>query len=241
MLENYLAKTNKPLVVVLTGSGISAESGIPTFRDKDGLWEGYDPREVATPEAFEANPELVLRFYNERRHAANAVEPNAAHKALVELEEQYNVIIVTQNVDNLHERAGSGQVIHLHGEINKARSTADPNLIYDIGDQAINIGDQCDKGSQLRPHIVWFGEPVPMIPLAEEITRRADHVLVVGTSLLVYPAAGLIHAAPADTPRYVVNPEMPELPRQSNVRLYEEKATTGVPKLVQSLKNGAQA
>ncbi len=177
---------------------MSAPSGLATFRDSNGLWANHRVEDVATPEAWHRNPQLVLDFYNQRRAQACAAEPNAGHRALVELERRYAVVVITQNVDNLHERAGSSRVIHLHGELTKARSTADETLVYDIGAKPIQLGDTCARGSQLRPHIVWFGEAVPLIELAADELRDASKVLVVGTSLQVYPAAGLVSYAPAE-------------------------------------------
>jgi NAD-dependent deacetylase len=182
----------KKKIVVLSGAGISAESGIATFRDSNGLWEGHNVMDVASPEGWQKNPKLVLDFYNERRKNGLTAQPNAGHLALVKLEEKYDVVIITQNVDNLHERAGSTHVIHLHGELFKSRSTADENLVYDIQGWELKLEDVCEKGSQLRPHIVWFGEMVPMIEKAIIEASLADIFIVVGTSLLVYPAAGLI-------------------------------------------------
>jgi NAD-dependent protein deacetylases, SIR2 family len=183
-------------VVVLSGAGISAESGLQTFRGADGLWEGHRVEDVATPEAWAADPGLVLEFYNKRRRAVREAEPNVAHRALVDLERAYDVRIVTQNVDDLHERAGSSQVLHLHGEVLKARSTRNPRLVWHLGERDIKLGDVCELGSQLRPHIVWFGEMVPAMDDAVELVAEADVLLVVGTSLQVYPAAGLVFEAP---------------------------------------------
>lgn len=222
-------------IVVLSGSGISAESGIPTFRDAGGLWEGYDVMEVATPEAWARNPELVLDFYNQRRKAAVKAMPNPGHLALVELEKYYDVVIVTQNVDNLHEKAGSKNVIHLHGELTKCRSTADETLIYDIGGKEIKLGDVCEKGSQLRPHIVWFGEMVPMMEVAYAEAMSADALIVVGTSLQVYPAAGLLYYVGHDVPVYIVDPHTPEYHSAPNITPIQEPASTGLPKLVKQL------
>ncbi len=222
-------------IVVLSGAGISAESGLKTFRDSDGLWEGYDVMEVATPEGWAKNSSLVLDFYNMRRKAALEAQPNEAHYALVQLEEKYEVHIITQNVDNLHERAGSSSVLHLHGELFKARSTADPSLIYDLKDRMLNPGDCCSKGSQLRPHIVWFGEPVPMMDTAIAITEQADLFMVTGTSLQVYPAAGLVNYVPKAAPVYVIDPNLPSLPARKNLFMIEEKACTGVPRVVEQL------
>ncbi len=189
---------SRPKIVVLSGAGMSAPSGLATFRDANGLWANHRIEDVATPEAWHRNPQLVLDFYNQRRAQACAAEPNAGHRALAELERRYEVVIITQNVDNLHERAGSTRVIHLHGELTKARSTADESLVYEIGAKPIRLGDRCERGSQLRPHIVWFGEAVPLIEDASEELRAAAKVLVVGTSLQVYPAAGLVSYAPAE-------------------------------------------
>jgi NAD-dependent deacetylase len=199
----------KQHIVVLSGAGISAESGLSTFRDNGGLWEKHSVYDVATPEAFARDPELVLRFYNERRHQLEGVQPNAAHRALAVLEKDYRVTVVTQNVDDLHERAGSTNVLHLHGELTRARSSKRKNLIYDIGYGAINLGDRCELGSQLRPHVVWFGEGVPMIEIAAETVATADHLLIVGTSLQVYPAAGLVALADPTVPVTVVDPGEP--------------------------------
>lgn len=193
-------------IVVLSGAGVSAESGLSTFRDNGGLWEQHSLYDVATPEAFQRDPELVLRFYNERRSQLADAAPNAAHRALAELEAHYRVTIITQNVDDLHERAGSSHVIHLHGKLTQARSTLDGSLLYDIGYGPINLGDQCTRGSQLRPHIVWFGEAVPMMSAAAEQMASADYLLVVGTSLQVYPAAGLVHLVRPGAPVTVVDP-----------------------------------
>ena len=189
---------SRPKIVVLSGAGMSAPSGLATFRDSNGLWANHRVEDVATPEAWRRDPALVLEFYNQRRAQACAAQPNAGHLALAELERRYEVAIVTQNVDNLHERAGSTRVIHLHGELTKARSTGDETLVYEIGAKPIRLGDRCECGSQLRPHIVWFGEDVPLIEPAAEEFRDAAKVLVVGTSLQVYPAAGLVTYAPAE-------------------------------------------
>ncbi len=220
-------------LVVLSGSGISAESGLKTFRDMGGLWEQYSVYEVATPEAFERNPELVLSFYNERRKQLDYTEPNHAHMALARLEERLPVSIITQNVDDLHERAGSSRVIHLHGELKKARSTGDSSLIYDIDSKDITLGDTCEKGFQLRPHVVWFGEPVPMMDKAMEEVSKADIFLVVGTSLNVYPAAGLLHFVSHDTPIFLVDPAEVDNPLNRKVIFIKEKATTGILKFNQ--------
>ncbi len=222
-------------VVVISGAGISAESGLKTFRGADGLWRGYRPEEVACPEAWRRNPGVVLDFYNERRKAVREARPNAAHRALVELERAYDVRIVTQNVDDLHERAGSSSVLHLHGEIRKARSTQDPTLVTDLGDRDIHLGDRCALGSQLRPHIVWFGESVPAMDEAVEMVREADVVLVVGTSLVVYPAASLVFEARKDVRRIVVNPEIPEAVAGAGFEGVAKPATVGVPEVVAGL------
>ena len=193
-------------LVVISGSGISQESGIPTFRDMGGLWKQYDFTEVASPEAWERDPELVMDFYNFRRKGVIEAKPNKAHLLLKELEKNYDVHIVTQNVDDLHERAGSSKILHLHGEIRKARSTKDSSVIVEIEGSELNIGDLCPLGSQLRPHIVWFGEAVDAIPDAVNIVKQADLLLVIGTSLQVYPAASLIHYAPAGIKKFIIDP-----------------------------------
>jgi NAD-dependent deacetylase len=225
----------KNRIVVLTGAGISAESGISTFRDSDGLWEQYRIEDVATPAAWHKNRQLVLDFYNKRRRQVLEVHPNAAHEALVRLETCYDVRIITQNIDDLHERAGSVNVLHLHGEILKSRSTADPSLTYRIPGWELNEGDRCEKGSQLRPHIVWFGEEVPMLETAAAVTATADILLVIGTSLSVYPAAGLIHYAPPHARRVLIDPNAPEV--GTDFEIIRKKAGTGVPELVESLLN----
>ncbi len=224
-------------LVVLTGAGISAESGIATFRDANGLWEGHDVMEVATPEGWRKNQALVLDFYNQRRKQAQEVLPNEGHKVLVNLEKHFHVTIITQNVDGLHEKAGSSQVIHLHGELSKSRSTANPELVYDVPGWEIKVGDKCELGSQLRPHIVWFGEAVPMIEKAARIVSKADILIIVGTSMVVYPAAGLIDYASKATPIYVVDPHLPEVAPRENLHFIEEKATVGLPKLYKKLVN----
>ncbi len=227
-------------IVVLSGAGISAESGLKTFRDAGGLWEGHEVSQVATPEAFQRDPELVLRFYNERRRQALAAQPNSAHLALVELEAHYEVHIITQNVDDLHERAGSSSVLHLHGELLKARSVARESLIIPCeGDLALG---QCgEDGQQLRPHVVWFGEAVPMIVPAAALMQEADIVLIVGTSLVVYPAAGLINYAPPKVPIFVIDPRRPTVNSTHPIEFYEEPGSTGVPKVVARLIEAAQA
>ncbi|MEM6685711.1 MAG: NAD-dependent deacylase [Bacteroidota bacterium] len=225
----------KQKIVVLTGAGISAESGIKTFRDADGLWEGHDIMEVASPTGFEKNPALVLDFYNQRRRQLKEVVPNEGHKALVTLEEKYDVTIVTQNVDNLHERAGSSKIIHLHGELSKMRGVQYPYKIYDCpGD--ISVGDVCQRGSQLRPHIVWFGEDVPMIETAVAECVQADILLIIGTSMQVYPAASLINFVPQSTPIYFIDPN-PAVNQSAyeNLTVIPEKASTGVATVVAQL------
>jgi len=222
-------------VVVISGAGISAESGLKTFRGADGLWRGYRPEEVACPEAWRRNPGLVLDFYNERRQAVREAVRNAAHRALVELERAYDVRIVTQNVDDLHERAGSSSVLHLHGEIRKARSTRSLAIVTDLGDRDIQLGDTCTLGSQLRPHIVWFGESVPAMEEATELLREADVLIVVGTSLVVYPAASLVFEARKDARRIVVNPEIPEAVAGAGFEAVAKPATVGVPEVVAGL------
>ncbi len=226
----------KQNIVILTGAGISAESGIKTFRDSDGFWENHRIEDVATYDAWLRNKELVLDFYNQRRKQLLDCEPNEAHKLLVVLEEKYNVQIITQNVDDLHERAGSTNVLHLHGELFKVRSTIDEHLIYEWKTD-LNIEDKCEKGAQLRPHIVWFGEQVPMISLAENIARTADIFIVIGTSMLVYPAAGLIHCVDYNTPKFVIDPNKPTISKFKNLEYITEKASVGVKKLVEKLMN----
>lgn len=216
-------------LVVLSGAGISAESGIPTFRDSNGLWEGFRVEDVASPEGWLRDPELVLDFYNQRRKKALEVKPNRGHEILAELEKHFDVTIVTQNVDNLHERAGSSKVIHLHGSLFESRSTKDERLVYPIDGWELKIGDTCERGSQLRPNIVWFGEMVPLMDIAVEQARYADMFIVVGTSMVVYPAAGLINYVPDDTMKYVVDPKKPEINLGiPNVRMIVDKASTGM-------------
>jgi NAD-dependent deacetylase len=215
-------------LVVLTGSGISSESGLKTFRESGGLWEDYDVMEVASLAGWQKNRELVLQFYNERRAQLEMVEPNEAHKGLVDLEKYFDVHIVTQNVDNLHERAGSKHVLHLHGILTRARSTGDPNVVYDIGYKPIRLGDCCEHGYQLRPDIVWFGEPVPVIEDAAELVTRADLFLVVGTSLVVYPAAGLINYVAAHVPVYLIDPHEVTIPVYRHIHFIREKAGAGI-------------
>jgi NAD-dependent deacetylase len=221
-------------IVILTGAGMSAESGLLTFRDGDGLWNNYRIEDVATYEAWQHNMELVMDFYNQRRKQLYEVEPNLAHFELVKLEEKYDVHIISQNVDNLHERAGSSNVLHLHGELTKARSSVDDTLVYDIKGWELKIGETCEKGSQLRPHIVWFGEAVPLMQEAIAITQEADIFIVIGTSLLVYPAASLLYYVSDDVPLYYIDPKTADI-KHRNVNMYIEKATKAVPKLVKEL------
>ena len=224
----------KKKLVVLTGAGISAESGSRTFRDSGGLWEGYDVNDVATPEAWIKNPELVLRFYNERRKNVAAAVPNAAHIGLAALEKYFDVTIITQNVDDLHERAGSTNIIHLHGEIFKMRSEYDASIIKEIKDD-IQVGDRAADGHQFRPHIVWFGEEVPMMETATKVAYHAEIFVVVGTSLVVYPAAGLINYVAMDVPKYVIDKSIPSLSAMKNLTLIEKPATEGVAELSELL------
>ena len=222
-------------LVVLTGAGISAESGIKTFRDADGLWEGHDVMEVASPEGFRANPELVLDFYNQRRRQLKEVSPNKAHHNLKELEKNFNVHIVTQNVDDLHERAGSKSVLHLHGELLKVRSTKNSNLVYDWKEDLV-LGDLCEINSQLRPHIVWFGEDVPLLEKAAEITLQADVLVIIGTSMQVYPAASLINYTKPKIPIYFIDPNPAILASQyQNLTIIKEVASLGTDKLLKLL------
>jgi NAD-dependent deacetylase len=226
---------SKRKLVVLTGAGISAESGLKTFRDSDGLWEGYDVTEVATPRGWKKNPALVLEFYNQRRKNVLDAQPNAAHTGLAELQNDFDVHIITQNIDDLHERAGSTNVLHLHGEIFKMRSELDEALVYEIrGD--IKLGDTAEDGAQLRPHIVWFEEPVYMIEEAIPIVRSADIFVVVGTSLVVYPAAGLVNYAPWPIPKYIIDKQIPYASSVYNVTGIEKPATLGVQELINLLR-----
>jgi NAD-dependent deacetylase len=224
-------------IVVLSGAGISAESGLATFRDAGGLWEGYDVMEVASIDGWRRNPGLVLEFYNMRRKAAWEAEPNDGHKALAKLEEKSDVTVITQNVDNLHEKAGSKRVIHLHGELFKCRSTKDESLVFDMKGFELKLGDKCPLGSQLRPHIVWFGEIVPMLETAAKEVMRADIFIVVGTSLQVYPAAGLIDYAADEIPKYLIDPNIPYVSPRQNLYLIEEKASVGLPRVVDEILN----
>ncbi|HUC83405.1 MAG TPA: Sir2 family NAD-dependent protein deacetylase [Flavisolibacter sp.] len=223
----------KKKLVVLTGAGISAESGLKTFRDSDGLWEGYDINEVATATAWRKNPALVQEFYNRRRQNVKEAKPNAAHFTLAKLEQDFDVQIITQNIDDLHERAGSSNVLHLHGEILKMRSEKNETLVYPV-DGDIAMGDLGEDGAQLRPHIVWFEEPVPMMEKAAEITSKADIFLIVGTSLAVYPAAGLVNYAPFDIPKFVVDKKLPSISQR--ITAIEKPATEGMKELMPLLK-----
>lgn len=225
----------KKKLVVLTGAGISAESGIKTFRDSDGLWEGHNVNDVATPEGFKNNPTLVLDFYNHRRRELKNVQPNLGHLILAELEQDFDVTIITQNVDDLHERAGSSKVVHLHGELLKVQSTKNPNHVLDWKND-LNLGDFDDDGHQLRPHIVWFGEEVPALEFAMTITEEADYLAVIGTSLQVYPAAGLIHSAPSGCPVFYIDPKPATIYNLNNsVEVIAKNATEGLPILKEKL------
>lgn len=222
-------------IIVLTGAGISAESGINTFRDSGGLWEGHDVMDVASPEGWRKNQQLVLDFYNMRRKDALKAQPNAAHTALVELSKHFDVQIITQNVDDLHERAGSTNVLHLHGKLFESRSTLNPRHIYPIEGWELNVGDKCPRGSQLRPNIVWFGEAVPMMEPATDLTSKADIFIVIGTSLQVYPAASLIDYVGPDTEVIVIDPNLPAVKKHPLLTLIAEKASTGTIRLVNEL------
>jgi NAD-dependent deacetylase len=226
---------NRKHIVVLSGAGVSAESGLKTFRDSDGLWNGYDVYEVATPDGFKKNPQLVLDFYNDRRRDVAAAKPNAAHTGLAALEKDFDVTIITQNIDDLHERAGSTKVVHLHGEIFKMRSVADAGTIYDIrGD--IKTGDMAADGTQLRPHIVWFEEEVPMMEKAVKILQDADYFVVIGTSLQVYPAASLVQYAPPFLPKFIIDKKNPAAGDYANLTVIEMAATEGMKELSKYLK-----
>lgn len=222
-------------LVVLTGAGISAESGLKTFRDSGGLWEGYRVEDVATPEAWQRDRALVLQFYNERRRAAREAQPNAAHRIVADLQNHFDVTVITQNVDDLHERGGSRHVVHLHGSLFEARSSLDPRLIYPIPGTELNVGDKCEKGSQLRPNIVWFGEAVPRMEEAAQYASIADFFLVVGTSLVVYPAAGLINYVRDETPKFIVDPHKPDIWLMPNLHFITKRATEGMKEVQQLL------
>lgn len=222
-------------IIVLTGAGVSAESGIKTFRDSGGLWEEYNIYEIATPEAWAKDHEMVLDFYNKRRKQCAETSPNPAHFALVKLEKKYDVQIITQNIDDLHERAGSKNILHLHGEIMKSQSSVDPNLIYEIKGWELKMGDLCEKGSQLRPHVVWFGEMVPNMEIASEMTADADILIIIGTSLVVYPAAGLAEITRENIPKYLIDPNDCNVTGINNLTFLKEKAGIGTPKLVEQL------
>jgi NAD-dependent deacetylase len=222
-------------IIVLTGAGMSADSGLQTFRGSDGLWEGYDIKKVATVEGWRKDPERVLEFYNKRRRQLYTVDPNKGHKALARLESKFDVTIITQNVDNLHERAGSSDVLHLHGELSKARSVKDKSLVYEIGDEDIEMGDTAEDRGQLRPHVVWFGEMVPNMEKAAQIVPKADILIVIGTSLVVYPAAGLVDYAPSDIPKYIIDPERPDIMPAKGWHHFEKRAAEGTPELVDEL------
>ncbi len=222
-------------IVILTGAGISAESGLKTFRDSDGLWEGYNIEDVATPEAWRRNPVLVQQFYNERRKSVIEAQPNAAHYALAKLEEKYDVTIITQNIDDLHERGGSTNVVHLHGIITRSQSSKDSTLTYPIDGWEIKMDETCELGSPLRAHVVWFGEDVPMIETAARICQQADVFILIGSSLAVYPAAGLVNYVPRHVPKYIVDPKIPQMSGNSTFIKIEEKASVGVPSLVTDL------
>jgi len=223
-------------LVVFTGAGISQESGIKTFRDSGGLWEDYKISDVCSPEAWKKDPELVLDFYNKRREQILNARPNSAHKAITSLEKYFEVQIITQNIDDLHERAGSTNVLHLHGEITKARSTT-TEKIYTIGNNPIYLNDLCENGHQLRPHIVWFGEAVPNMEIANDMVKTADFFIVAGTSLNVYPAAGLVHVASKSSIKFLVDPsEQLKTPSIENLTVYRENATVGIPKIASKLK-----
>lgn len=228
-------KGAKPLLVALTGAGISAESGLKTFRDSGGLWENHDVMTVASLEGWHRNPALVLEFYNQRRAQAHTAQPNAGHLALVALEAVYDVVIVTQNVDNLHEKAGSRQVVHLHGRLSEVRSLHPPGVVYEVGAEPIALGDCCPKGGQLRPNIVWFGEEVPLIGPAAWLSALADVYLVVGTSLNVYPAAGLLDEAMHSAPKFLVDPHPPSWVSTPNLTVVSATAAEGLPALATHL------
>ncbi len=222
-------------IVVFSGAGMSAESGLKTFRDNNGLWENYKVEEIATPEAFKANPKKVLQFYNERRKQLRLAEPNEAHKIIASLEKSFDITVITQNVDNLHEKAGSTHVLHLHGELNKAESSKNPRLIYDLKGKDIEIGDLCEDGHQLRPHVVWFGEAVPNMGKAFQIVNDADIFVTVGTSLNVYPAASLVTATNSYCKKYLVDTQVPISAELDDYIIIQKKASEGLASLAQIL------
>lgn len=224
-------------LVVLTGAGMSAESGLRTFREMGGLWEEHDVYEVASPGGWQRDRAMVLRFYNERRKQLLETEPNRGHLGLVELEQYFEVWVVTQNVDDLHERAGSSRILHLHGELRKSQSTADPSLVYDIEGWKLEEGDLCEKGSQLRPHVVWFGEAVPAIEEAASVVSAADIFVIIGTSMNVYPAAGLINYVPGTTPIYVIDPNEVSITGHPRIRVIQKNAGDGVQLLIKEIRN----
>ena len=226
----------KKKLVIFSGAGVSAESGLDTFRDDGGIWANYDINDVATPEAWLKNPNLVLDFYNTRRRIASDANPNIAHKEIAKLEDILDVTVITQNIDNLHERGGSSNVIHLHGEVDKVRSTG-TDEVYLQGVDPLLFGDVCPNGHQLRPHIVWFGEQVPNLTIAEKVISKADFLIVIGTSLNVYPAAGLIHAASDSAPKYLVDPsDNIKISKIENLKIFKEKATIGIPKVAELIR-----
>jgi NAD-dependent deacetylase len=231
-------RTKKKKLVVLSGAGISAESGIATFRDSGGLWEGHRVEDVATPEGWRKDPLLVLDFYNQRRKKALEVKPNRGHEIIAELQKEFDVYIVTQNVDNLHERAGSKKVIHLHGSLFESRSTKDESLVYPIKGWELKWGDTCEKGSQLRPNIVWFGEAVPLMEIASDLAASADIFVVVGTSMVVYPAAGLINYVPKKVPKFIVDPNIPAVSGFNNLEFITDIASIGMEKVRQKILGG---
>jgi NAD-dependent deacetylase len=235
LVARYVLDMKKIKIVALTGAGISAESGLKTFRDSDGLWEGYNVHDVATPEAWHKDPVLVQDFYNMRRKNVLEAVPNEAHKILAELDKQFDVTVITQNIDDLHERARSQKVVHLHGEITKSQSTLYSDLIYTIDGWELKMGDVCEKGAQLRPFIVWFGEAVPKMDEAIDITLQADVFVVIGTSLAVYPAAGLLNYVKPETPVYIIDPGTPAFTNRENITFIQEKATTGMKKLLAAI------
>lgn len=231
-----MGSARKKRLVVLTGAGISAESGIKTFRDTGGLWENYRVEDVATPEAWERNPAMVQEFYNARRRELYKAQPNTAHFALAEAEKMFEIQIITQNIDDLHERAGSSHVLHLHGELKKSRSSKDPNAIFNIEGPDLHIGDLAPDGSQLRPHVVWFGEAVPNITQASNMAKSADLFAVVGSSLNVYPAAGLLFYVPKNIPTFLVDPKNVTTPGNRHVEVIQEVASVGVPIMLKRLE-----